>query len=244
MKVSCAPNDPIIEDVNCDSTFMLETVDRIGKSIRHKMNWVDPDKPIYLFQDNAGGHGTKVAIKEYCKQLLEKYTIIVIHQCPRSPETNVLDLGIWCTLQWGVDAYMRGKMHDIDALNEGVNKVWDDVNMERAFNGVWGRLTRVVHLIDKEKGGNATVELMRGKKGQDLDVAYRWDPDAADADGDAAAPAVPVAAAPNHGLTPDQILEMLEDLPEDAEFNLPAEVDDDDEAEADEDMEDVDFGVI
>jgi len=36
-----------------------------------------------------------------------------------------------------------------------------------------GRLTRIVHLIDKEKSGNATVELMRGKKGQDLDVAYK-----------------------------------------------------------------------
>jgi len=58
------------------------------------------------------------------------------------------------------------------------------------------------------------------------------------------APAAPVAAALNYGLTPDQILEMLEVLPEGAEFNLSAKVDDDDEAEADEDMEDVDFGVI
>ena len=145
------------------------------------------DETIYLFMDNAGGHGTREAIDEYTKILLEKHKIEIIHQCPRSPETNVLDLGIWCTLQWAVDAYMRGKLGDLDALHQGVMDTWKDSKMEKAFNGVWGRLTRVLHLIKMEKGGNETVEKMRGKKGKDLDVAFRWETADVVVDGDAAA---------------------------------------------------------
>ena len=51
--------------------------------------------PIYLIMDNAGGYGTKECIESYVKLLKDKYNIIIKHQIPRSPETNVLDLGIW-----------------------------------------------------------------------------------------------------------------------------------------------------
>jgi len=59
------------------------------------MHWVSKDIPIYLIMDNAGGHGTVKAIGQYARILKEKYNIIVKHQIPHSPETNLPDLGTW-----------------------------------------------------------------------------------------------------------------------------------------------------
>jgi len=64
MKVTFQAGDDIVEDVNCDSKFMLEQDDSIGESIRAKMPWVPANDTIYLFMDNAGGHGTKEAIEQ------------------------------------------------------------------------------------------------------------------------------------------------------------------------------------
>ena len=44
--------------------------------------------------DNAGGHGSNEAVEKYTEDLKNKYKIEIIQQVPRSPETNVLDLGI------------------------------------------------------------------------------------------------------------------------------------------------------
>ena len=49
--------------------------------------------------DNAGGHGTDDAITQYTINMKDTYNIEIIHQVPRSPFTNVLDLGIWASLQ-------------------------------------------------------------------------------------------------------------------------------------------------
>ncbi len=65
---------------------------RIGAAIRQKMNWVPENETIILIMDNAGGHGTIEAIQQYTRHLLENYNIEIIHQPPRSPETNPLDL--------------------------------------------------------------------------------------------------------------------------------------------------------
>jgi hypothetical protein len=43
------------KDVACDSTFMLESLEDAGTSIRSALHWVDSNDPIYLFIDNAGG---------------------------------------------------------------------------------------------------------------------------------------------------------------------------------------------
>ena len=48
--------------------------------------------------DNAGGFGTGEAKEEYEKVLKEKYNIHIIWQTLCSSYTNLLDLGVWCTL--------------------------------------------------------------------------------------------------------------------------------------------------
>mmetsp|Transcript_24759 Transcript_24759/g.44775 ORF Transcript_24759/g.44775 Transcript_24759/m.44775 type:complete len:164 (+) Transcript_24759:307-798(+) len=62
---------------------------------------------INLVMDNAGGHGTKEAWEKLTNDLATKHKVKIIRQCPRSPETNVLDLGIWLSIQ----AEVEKKMH-------------------------------------------------------------------------------------------------------------------------------------
>ena len=47
----------------------------------------------------AGGHGTNEGKCEYEKILLEDHNIILVWQVPNSPETNMLYLGAWMSIQ-------------------------------------------------------------------------------------------------------------------------------------------------
>jgi len=87
-----------------------------------------------------------------------------------------------------------------------------------------------LHLIKLEKGGNETVEKMRGKKGKDLDVAFRWET------ADVVVDATDTTPAP--ASRTDEVLALLEDEPEDAEFDAPAEEEEDGDEEVGGDMVD------
>ena len=81
------------EDCSCDSDFMLKIMPRVATAMREKFSWVPNETPLYLVMDNAGGHGTKDCITEYTA-IMQAQNIKIIWQVPRSPETNMLDLGI------------------------------------------------------------------------------------------------------------------------------------------------------
>jgi len=57
LRVRLQKGDELEEDVSCDSAYMLEAMRRVGTSMREVFHWVPEDKPVYLFMDNAGGHG-------------------------------------------------------------------------------------------------------------------------------------------------------------------------------------------
>jgi hypothetical protein len=166
MQVRHEAGEWVEEDVNCDSQFMLDNIRKIGQTMRDKISWVPHPQKCYLVMDNAGGHGTEEAIKKYTDILETEFDIEIIHQIPRSPETNILDLGIWCSLQWAVDKLMRGRRGDMEALVQGVTSVWNGAGGElsTAFSSVWTQLTRVLHLIKVDEGGNESVEKKRGKR--------------------------------------------------------------------------------
>ena len=54
-------------DVNCDTSFMLDSIHEIGSSIQAKMKWVPKTDPIHLFIDNVRGHGTNEGKDQYGK---------------------------------------------------------------------------------------------------------------------------------------------------------------------------------
>jgi hypothetical protein len=71
--------DMVENDITCDSQFMLDIIEDIGFSICQSFHWLDPDVPIHLFMDNAGGHGSDEAkTKEYVSILFYKFNILVI----------------------------------------------------------------------------------------------------------------------------------------------------------------------
>jgi hypothetical protein len=92
------PGDIVDEDITCNSEFMLDIMPRIGMEIREKYHWVPRGESVYLVMDNAGGHGTDDAKLAYTEDLL-KWKIVIIWQIPMSPATNMLDLGVWMTLE-------------------------------------------------------------------------------------------------------------------------------------------------
>ena len=115
--------DKVTKDCSCDSKWMLETMNEVGKAIRDAHHWVkwDPQNVqesdvTCLVMDNAGGHGSNEAVEKYTEDLKNKHKIEIIQQVPRSPETNVLDLGIWMSLQSAVEKEHRGQKNDANAL--------------------------------------------------------------------------------------------------------------------------------
>ena len=163
LALTMSAGDTLIEDITCNSNFMLETMPALGEAIRDKMHWVSKDIPIYLVMDNAGGHGTVEAIKQYVSILKNKYNIIVKHQIPHSPETNLLDLGTWMSLQSRVESIQQSKVMRPDTLAESVLDAWKSFSENgEILKKITKRWEKVLDLIIKDNGGNDLVESERG----------------------------------------------------------------------------------
>jgi hypothetical protein len=148
------------EDCTCDSEFMAEVLPEIGAEIRqiYTDNGTDEDRPIYLVMDNAGGHGTKDCIDEYVDMLWNQYKIKVIWQEPRSPETNLLDLGVWASIQSFVEKLHRGKRSDVNTLAHTIETAWNNYASEGVFERVYQRWVTVLGIIDRTEGNNEEVD--------------------------------------------------------------------------------------
>jgi hypothetical protein len=77
----CIPWNTCVErDVNCDSQFMIDCIDEISASIQNAYHFIPETEKIYLFMDNAGGHGSNEAKDGYEKRLIEKFLMLVHYQ--------------------------------------------------------------------------------------------------------------------------------------------------------------------
>ena len=174
LRVRLQIGDTIERDCSCDSEYMVGAMDRVGRAVRDAYHWIPRDQPCYIVMDNAGGHGTNDTIEEYKQLLLDNYNIILIHQVPRSPYTNLLDLGVWCSLQALVEKEHYMKRTDVHALAKSVMHSWNIrgniVGLDGVIGRVWKRLRNVLVLIVDGNGANDLVEKKRGKKFRNLDV--------------------------------------------------------------------------
>lgn len=118
-----------VQDTMCDSKCMLDHIHKIGMAIRNSYLWVKMEVPIFLVMDNAGGHETNDAKREYKQILLDKHNIIIDWQIPNLPETNMLDLGIWMTVQSSVEYIHKNLVMKNDILAESVVHVFDEINL-------------------------------------------------------------------------------------------------------------------
>ena len=157
----------IEKDVSCDSHFMMTHIREIGAAIRKNYSFVPEDDPIVLFMDNAGGHGKTEVKREYEKILKEEFNVCVEWQVPNSPETNMLDLGVWASLQSKVEILHRGKVMQSDELSKTVHQAFNEITSD-VLTKVHERWKMVLHLIVSGKGTNEVVEEHRGKMNRSL----------------------------------------------------------------------------
>ena len=87
---------------------------------------------------------------------------------PRSPFTNVLDLGVWVTLQSEVESRHFMERHTVDALVNTVMAAWMEGDLDDIIPKVYDRIKRVLVLINEGKGGNDLVETKRGIAHDDI----------------------------------------------------------------------------
>lgn len=161
-------------DCSCDSEFMLDVVDELGTAIRTAYHWLDQKTvPVHLFMDNAGGHGTEEAKLAFVDILKENYNVEVVWQCSNSPETNILDLGIWVILQSLVEYMHKSRRMNEDSLAETVEKAWGMIDASVKFLLVIDRWKRVLGLIILGKGDNHLVETCRGLRKSLVDDAMK-----------------------------------------------------------------------
>ena len=177
--VAIQRGDMLDEDCTCDSRFMLQTIPEVGQAMRESFHWVPLDESIYLFMDNAGGYGTNDAKAQYT-EALQQFNIKVVWQVPRSPETNMLDLGVWMSIQSAVQRVHHMRRCHHDALAASVHDAWESYLSPKAFYNVHNRLRVVLRCILDDRGGNRLVETKRGKLFRDatiIDLTNEYDDD-------------------------------------------------------------------
>ena len=162
--------DAVEDDCSCDSAYMMGAMKRVGEAIRKKFEWIPMSQRCYLVMDNAGGHGTKEAITDYRNDLLTSYNIEIIFQVPRSPFTNVLDLGVWMSLQSVVERKHFLRRSTTAALENTVMQTWTSTDLNQVLTNVFGRLKVVLCNILRGKGGNTLVEENRGLSGKNIKI--------------------------------------------------------------------------
>lgn len=163
LKVSPQKGRAVERDISCDSSFMMDHIRSIGTAIRDTYSFVPQDHPIHLFMDNAGGHGKNEIKAKYEKILKEEFGIEIVWQVPNSPETNMLDLGVWVALQSLVENLHKGKVMQADELARSVMTAFSKISAS-ILTRVWNRWKLTLHLIVSGKGTNEVVEGYRGLK--------------------------------------------------------------------------------
>ena len=153
------------KDCSCDTSFMLRHMDDIGSAVRRAYHWIPPEEPCYLVMDNAGGHGTRDAIIEYVNLLKDKHNVIIVHQVPCSPETNMLDLGVWCGLQAHVEKeHLHKTENRPNELARTIEGAWHSYDSFRPFAGVSRRWKKVLSIIIASNGDNILTDACRRKE--------------------------------------------------------------------------------
>ena len=182
LKVNRQKGKILEKDISCDSNFMLNHIREIGASIRKAYAFIGDDTPVYLFVDNAGGHG-KIEVKaQYEKILQEEFNVIIEWQVPNSPETNMLDLGVWVSLQSIVENIHKGKVMQSDVLSNSVQEAFPLIS-SRVLDKVHSRWKLVLQLLVSGKGMNEVVEEHRGLKKKAMLKDLPVIPDCKDAKG-------------------------------------------------------------
>jgi hypothetical protein len=134
--------------------YILLLISFLPRSASYKEAFMFTD----VVMDNVGGHGTIEAWREFTQELKVGYNVEIIRQIPWSPETNILDLGVWCSLQSAVEKVHRNLTTScLAALQLSVERAWIAFNSEKILK-VYMRWKKVLDLIIADNGDNKLVD--------------------------------------------------------------------------------------
>lgn len=142
-------------NINMDGDVFMDMVqNKLIPDIRKKCSWASK---VIVQLDSAGGHRIGESL-DYLNGLGKrgKLKIEFITQPTRSPDTNVLDLGIWRSMSSRVAdvKYKRDSEKDMNQrIIDAVNEMWLEYDPNIIYN-IFLTLTSVLNEIYAHDGGN------------------------------------------------------------------------------------------
>jgi len=163
-----AKKDEVVKQkANMDKKKFLQmcgdlVVPAIRKLLKEKLRNV---KRVTVQIDNAGGHGggrgdMRKVVEELNKLAKNQPGLAKISfecQPPRSPDLNVLDLGIWFSLAAGVrvsllDETIRKSKKVIDRLIAAVTLRWEEWDATHRLESIYETKTRIIQAVLEAEG--------------------------------------------------------------------------------------------
>ena len=102
---------------------------------------------------------------------MNDYKVQVIWQVPNSPETNMLDLGAWMSIQSEVEEQHRHKVMQNDILAESVETAFANLS-ESALTNIYHRWKLNLDLIIRDRRDNIMIEKCRNKQDKVEDLVH------------------------------------------------------------------------
>jgi hypothetical protein len=143
-------------NINMDGDVFMNMVEtKVIPAALKKCPWA---KKIIFQIDNAGGHRINQSL-DYLNGLKQKTKIKIefITQPCRSPDTNVLDLGIWNSMKSRVveQKYMRESDLTMNQrIIDAVLEMWEHYDSEK-LTDIFQTLKAVLYQIEAAEGGNS-----------------------------------------------------------------------------------------
>lgn len=137
--------------------FLRLCKEELIPAMEAKLKWA---KRIEVQMDSAGGHKINTSVDElnsYCQSKSKWKKICFVTQPTRSPDLNVLDLGIWNSLQSNVQSVKYDKNADLqmhERITAEVMRMWDAYDGSTKLTKIFRTLTMIYNAVIKSEGRN------------------------------------------------------------------------------------------
>lgn len=137
--------------------FVQMCKEKLIPAIAEKLKWA---KKVEIQMDSAGGHKVKTSVQElneYCQSVRAYQKISFVTQPTRSPDLNVLDLGIWNSIQSGVPSVKHepeSKIKIADRIVTEVERAWGNYDGYTKLKKIFNTLNMIYKEVIKANGRN------------------------------------------------------------------------------------------
>ena len=161
----------MLRTINANRDAMRKRTIMIGDAINNEWPRKDIEKTIRIQMDNATPHISEDDPEWIAAKSRWSFNIVLVRQPPQSPDCNVLDLGLWTSIQ----ALQRKEPIIINARTEfelvrAVQKSFIKLPAT-TIDSCWETLTNILREIHANNGGNRFVTPRKRKYAPMVDDA-------------------------------------------------------------------------